>query len=77
MSIRLKPEIAAHISQTPGLRLKIQGAITASHNTMMKYLEENHIRLTELDALNIITEEMNLPLSDIIEGGKLSRLMIN
>lgn len=76
MSVRLKPEITEIIKNDNGLRLKIQGAITASHNTMMKYIEDNSIRLTELDALNIITEELKLPLSQIITGERLSKLML-
>lgn len=74
--IRLKPEIAAIIKLKRSLRLKVQGAINASHNTIMKYLDDNDVRLTALDAVNVITEDLQLPLSDIITVNKLSNLML-
>jgi hypothetical protein len=74
MSIRLKPEIAEHIKKTPALRLKVQATINASHNTIVKYLDANDGSLTRIDVLNVITEEMQVPLSSIINGS-FSKLM--
>lgn len=72
---RLTTEVIIHIRKTAPLRLKIQAAINASHNTMMKYLDDNDVRLTALDSVNIIVEELQQPLSEIITGGKLSKLL--
>lgn len=75
MSIRLKDSTIAHIKKTSSLRLKIQATIDISHNTMMKYLDESDPRLTVSDILNVITEDMRLPLSELIDG-KFSKLML-
>ena len=66
--IRLKPEIVVILKDKSSLRLKVQGAITASHNTMMKYLDENDVRLTALDAIDIIVDDLQLPLCEIVQG---------
>lgn len=75
MSIRLKQSTIDHIRETSSLRLKIQATINISHNTMMKYLDENDSRLTIPDILNVITEDMGLRLSDVIDG-RFSKLML-
>lgn len=72
----LTPIAIEHLKKKSSLRLKIMGTINASHNTMMKYLEVNDIRLTAIDALNIIVEDMQIPLSEVITGEKLSKLML-
>jgi hypothetical protein len=74
MSIKLKIETIETIKKTAALRLKVQAIINVSHNTMVKYLDENNPVLTASDVLNTITEELNLPLSQIIDG-KFSKLM--
>ena len=73
--IRLSQNALIELKDNSAFRLKVQGAISASHNTVMKYIEENDIRLTALDSINIITEHLNLPLSEVITGGKLSKLL--
>lgn len=70
--IRLSQNVLDELRKNSDFRLKVQGAISASHNTMIKYLDENDIRLTALDSINIITEYMHLPLSDVIVGSKFS-----
>jgi hypothetical protein len=75
MSIRLKQITIDHIRNTSSLRLKIQAQINISHNTMIKCLEENDPRLTISDVLNVITEDMQRPLSELIDG-RFSRLML-
>lgn len=66
--IRLKPEIIVELKKNSRLRLKVQGAITASHNTMMKYLDDNDVRLTALDSIDILVDELQLPLAEIVQG---------
>lgn len=73
--ICLSPEIITAIKEDAHLRLKIQAIINVSHNTMIKYLDENDGRLTQLDVINLITDEFQMPLSEIIQGGKLSKLL--
>lgn len=73
--IRLTPEVILHIKKKAPLRLKIQAAINASHNTMTKYLYDNDVRLTALDAINIIVEDLQRPLSELVTGGKVSKLL--
>jgi hypothetical protein len=70
--IRLSQNVLDELRKNSAFRLRVQGTISASHNTMMKYIDENDIRLTALDAVNVITDHMQLPLSKVITGGKLS-----
>jgi hypothetical protein len=43
--------------------------------SLQYYLTTNDKKLTTLDVLNIITEHLNLPLSQVLQGDKLSKLL--
>lgn len=75
--IRLTEAILIKLKNEEPFQLRVRAVIGVSHNTMMKYIDENHSRFTELDCINFITEELDLPLSEIIQGReKLSKLML-
>jgi len=73
--IRLDKSVLVKLKEDEPFQLRVRATIGVSHNTMMKYIQGNSSRFTELDCLNLITEELQLPLSEIITGGKLSKLL--
>lgn len=73
--LRLDKSILEKLKDDEPFQLRVRATIGVSHNTMMKYIQENHSRFTELDCINFIAEELQQPLSEIITGGKLSKLL--
>lgn len=73
--IRLEDNILIKLKEDEAFQLRVRATIGVSHNTMMKYIQDNHSRFTELDCINFIAEELQLPLSEIVTGPKLSKLL--
>lgn len=65
--IKLNQKTIDKIKASKPLRLKIQGAINVTHNTILTYLDNADPRLTMLDSLNVIVGELGQPLSEIID----------
>lgn len=73
--IHLTTEIKQLITDDTILFLKSCEVLTVKQATLNKYLKENNTSLTELNFLNHLVEYTQLPLSQVITNGKLSKLM--
>ncbi len=79
--IELTTEAIALIKSDQQLLYKVRQAIKTgdgqfiSESNLYKTMKKNSTRLTEVAVLNAIVEHTGLPLSEIITGGKLSKLL--
>lgn len=74
MAIKITPETLEVIKQDKELKLKIQAALIVTTITLNTILNNNDARLTQLDSLNVITEHLNKPLSEIVDT-RVSKLL--
>lgn len=74
--IKLNEKGITLIRENKGLFIKIQADLGVSEKTMYNYINENSENLTKLCAINTLVNEANVPLSELIDGGKVSKLLI-
>jgi hypothetical protein len=74
--IRLTEPIIKSIRTDRRLKNKLLTVLDVSERSLQSYLDGNSERFTTLDALNTIVEHTQMPLSSIIEGGKVSKLLM-
>ncbi len=63
------------IKEERSLFIKIQLELKISERTMYNYINSCSEELTKLSSINALVEFTNMPLSNLIEGGKLSKLL--
>lgn len=73
--ITLTPKAIELIKGDTPLFIKIQIALGVTERTMYNYVKSNSEELTKVAALNQMVEHTGKPLSEIITGGKLSKLL--
>lgn len=73
--ISLTAEAIELIKINKSLFVKMQIALEVSERTMYNYINNNSDELTKVDSLNQLVEHTGRPLSELIEGPKLSKLL--
>jgi hypothetical protein len=73
--IRYTTETLQRIKADSQLRYKLIGSLNVTERQLLNCLDTNSKRLTELDSVNEIVGHLNRPLSELIEGGKVSKLL--
>ena len=73
--ITLNTEALALIRADKKLQLKIQTILEVTERTMYTYLKNGSPEFTRLDIINEIVIYTDRPLSELITGGKLSKLV--
>lgn len=81
MEIQLTKETIDKIKSDQNLMYKVRQSIKTgdgrfmSESNLYKNLNKNTPRLTEVAVLNTLVEHLQVPLSELITGGKLSKLL--
>jgi len=73
--ILLSNETKKTIKSNPGIFVQGCVILNVKQATMNKYLDSDGERLTELNFINYLVQALNKPLSELIEGGKVSKLL--
>lgn len=73
--IKLNDKTILAIRKDRNLKNKLLVLMGIGDRSLQYYLTTNDKKLTTLDVLNIITEHLNLPLSQVLQGEKLSKLL--
>ena len=64
--ILIRPEIIERIRESKQLKLNIQAALGISHVTMYKYLDDNDVKLANINVINMLKKELGLKESQIV-----------
>lgn len=73
--IKLKQQTVDFIKDEKPLFIKIQAALGVSEKTMYDYINKNSHNLTKLDSISTIVEHTGKPLSELVDGIKINRLL--
>lgn len=73
--IVLTEKTIAAIKEDKQLKRKLVSVLDCTERMLHNYLVDNSRRFTELDVINTLVDHMQLPVSEIITGGKLSKLL--
>ena len=66
--IRLKSEIIGNIKRSLECKNRLQFELGISYLTLQRWLNGNSEKLTTAHALNIISEVLNIPKDDLLNG---------
>lgn len=73
--ITLTQSAIANIKKDRILKTKLMTVLGCSEKQLYNYFNSNSRRFTELDVINILVDYMQVPVSEIITGGKISKLL--
>lgn len=73
--ITLTENTLAKIKSDRELKMKLAIVLKCSERMVDNYIRDNSRRFTELDSVNVLVDYTGMPLSDLVTGGKLSKLM--
>ncbi len=65
---KLKEQTLKQIRNSKICKAKLQIALNKSAPTIQRYLDENNIMLTTITALTVISQEINIDVSDLCEN---------
>jgi len=65
---KLKEKTLKQIRNSKICKAKLQIALNKSAPTIQRYLDENNIMLTTITALTVISQEINIDVSDLCEN---------
>lgn len=65
---KLKEKTLKQIRNSKICKAKLQIALNKSAPTIQRYLDENNIMLTTITALNVISQEIKIDISDLCEN---------
>lgn len=65
---KLKEKTLKEIRNSKICKAKLQIALNKSAPTIQRYLDENNIMLTTITALSVISQEINIDVSDLCEN---------
>lgn len=66
--LQLKPEIIQKITGNSRIQNRLQLAFDISYFTARRWILNNHVILTTVTALNIISEETKIPVNELINN---------
>ena len=65
---KLKEKTVKQIRNSKICKAKLQIALNKSAPTIQRYLDENNIMLTTITALTVISQEINIDVTDLCEN---------
>ncbi len=65
---KLKEKTLKQIRNSKICKAKLQIALNKSAPTIQRYLDENNIMLTTITALTVISQEINIDVTDLCEN---------